>query len=421
MYNRSSEKWLIFLDIPVWFKEPFVAAQDLGLSVLHITKWPSRLPGVLEIETPTFSTDYLEQIIIEYQAHKNILGIWNVRDWHTPLVSQLNHAFFKDAQFPNPDVTNTCKNKVLFRRALDSTQLNPSYTLLGETIPKTRPFDNHMIVLKPSLGYGSIGVELVRPEQSFEAAFTRSRSSLAPLTETVSDLNNNKLSTSLLCEKFISGEEYSVEVFLSDGEATILGICEKAPMVEPYFEEIAYILPAQISDHHTNLLSDAAQSAAKVLDIRSGIAHMEFKIEGNHAYILDVGLRIGGNGLTHKLLSSAYGMNVTKAVLSELIGQPPKPFLEMIHTHTTLLYLFQIKGGGVIKSLPDSIEFQDENIETLEQVNFYNPGDTLTGYPNHSGLPGYALFEIQGDQSFINTSKEAILRRCSRELSFTYA
>ncbi len=61
------------------------------------------------------------------------------------------------------------------------------------------------------------------------------------------DLDEISSNEHLLCEEFVQGSEYSLEIFGTNGILQCLSICQKSPMKEPYFEEITYQMPAMLN------------------------------------------------------------------------------------------------------------------------------------------------------------------------------
>ncbi|OFZ19598.1 MAG: hypothetical protein A2Z20_06500 [Bdellovibrionales bacterium RBG_16_40_8] len=146
-------------------------------------------------------------------------------------------------------------------------------------------------------------------------------------------------------------------------------------------------------------LCDAALNICKKIKLFSGMAHIEFRYSDAGPKVLDIGLRLGGAGLTHQLVEISTGKNLIKAVLAEFCDMNPNQFLIKCRDDLCLLYLVQVESGGQVKSLP-LFNISEDGVEVIEKSFFIKPGDTLRSYPNFSGVPGYALVQIQkNDQS----------------------
>jgi hypothetical protein len=395
--------WLVFLEINPTFKEAFIAAKELGLKILYLSKSKTNLDSVANFaDKLLLISDYSETTLAhtitatipKSQTH----GIWTLKDQLIPLTTKVNATIFHHAKSEKQiETAFVTKNKFLLRETLKDTNYNPKYKSINAYTAKTNPFGNETVVIKPPLGHSSIGVEVVKSNEEFLSALQRAQSTLAPLNADtqMQQFEEFDPNASLLIEQFIEGPEYSVEIFASNGQYTCLGICSKSEMKPPYFEEISYLLPAELSKEHAESLRTAAFDIAHRIRLHTGMAHMEFRLSYDGPKILDIGLRLGGAGLTHNLVSIATGVQLVKAVLAEFCNIDPSPYLAQNCEDLALLFLLQVESGGRISELP-SFALQGSSAECLKKVYFTKVGDQTKGYPHYSGTPGYALFKISG-------------------------
>lgn len=399
-----NKKWVVFLDINSFFLDAYSAANELGLKVFYIYNKGHRPHAdalllctvSISIELKALSKESVLEIIKSNVNVSEVIGVWTLKDQYVPLASEINReCFHHQNEKHQPMTAALCKNKFLLRKRLAHTKYNPSYAVLNENSCQQNPLPNRIVVIKPLLGYSSIGVEILNPDSNFTEAISRTRSTLNNISDSilgsmlVADYKNL-----ILVEEYIEGEEFSVEIFASQGNYKLVGCCSKTKMPKPYFEEISYLFEAQLSSLKRTQLERAAFEVASSIGLFSGPAHMEFILNQEGPKLLDVGLRLGGAGLTHYLAKIASGVNLVKAVLAEFSHQSPVPFLKSSKNDLGLLFLTQVESGGTIQELP----VFKSNLMGAELINsdcFVNLGDKLRGYPNYSGLPGYCLYQIK--------------------------
>jgi hypothetical protein len=422
--------WIVFLDISLSFSDAYKAAKNLGAKVLVISvrpvpdadSWPD---GLTKVEVPQSwqLTDVLATIRSVIDPDETVV-VWALKDRLVPLAACLNHLLGSKGRWPSQRSIWSTKNKLLMRQELDRTGLNPPYAVIrGESPP--HPFPSKAVVLKPLEGYASIGVELLEARASqgeFEAAAKRSFSVLESIAESITGDRPNYVPATrdvLLVEEFIGGLEYSVEVLVAGGKPHIMGICGKSPMVPPYFEEVSYMMPASIDMATKERLTAAALQAVTALGVTTGMAHVEIKDGEDGPKILDVGLRLGGSGLTHDLVKASSGVNLVHAVLTELLAQPSEHLLRANTYDTALLYLLQVATGGTVHDVP-----APEMVQGLPRPTMFEAcikkGDYLTPYPAYSGTPGFAMFLVPGQGDSATKEALEIVRLCQEGLKIIY-
>jgi biotin carboxylase len=399
--------WIVFIEISPTFRRAFEAAHELGLKILWIGE--GKLPEeVLSLSDKAeslneLSFDSISNYILNNFEKSEIKAFWALKDKLIPLTARLTFELGNNFRFPTLELVHNTKNKIALREILKNSNYNPDYFVFKNQDSKlefSNPFPNHTVVIKPPLGYASIGVEKVGINENFNNALKRSFSVLNQIAQSVKENNvsNFDSQNTLLVEKFIAGIEYSVEVFANEKGLHVLGICSKSEMVEPFFEEVSYCLPASIDETTKLKITNAAIDIAKKINLNSGMAHIELIVNDEAIKVLDIGLRLGGSGLTHDLIFLSHGIDLVKAVLSEISNLNNNSLLNNSTNSIALLYLLQIGSGGIITKLPniDELIIKRKIPEYIKTELFVNLSDNLQGYPKYSGLPGYVLFKILG-------------------------
>lgn len=419
--------YLVILHSRLSFLDYLQSAQELGLKVCFVCENDQFPPSLREkfdlvIEGVKLCESELEHALRRASILSEVKLYWTLNVTHVALCHKLNAEKLGLGGF-SLELANKTQNKERLRWALRNTPFNPEYFIKPVSEYATNPLGHMACVIKPILGYSSIGVELVREPEHYSHAFKKSASVLEMISNSMSYLHPTEIcpNSNLLVEEFIEGTEYSLEMFAHGGKIQCLAICEKSPMAEPYFEEISYKMPASLTELTRERLESAGLAIMQTLELQSGVAHLEVIDSPRGVIALDVGLRIGGSGLTHQLMEHSLGINLVESCLREGLGLNPSTSLLRKKSHTALLYLYQIGRGGVVQEIPHARNLNlGERVRHVESNIFVTPDTQLKGYPNYSGLPGYALFEIESNS--IDTFYEAqrIIGICKDELAIKY-
>ncbi|PIR26934.1 MAG: hypothetical protein COV43_00035 [Deltaproteobacteria bacterium CG11_big_fil_rev_8_21_14_0_20_42_23] len=417
--------WIVFVGVNSSFEHAFRAAHELGFKVLFITSehdFPKTIPADLTQTVQSFEFDIILSIIEESLPRDQTLVFWALKEALLPLVRKLNLHFKSPARFYSENTMVTCKNKLRLRNLLAHTPYNPQFEIYTEGCQYQAHVQSNKKIIKPLHGRLSIGVELVSSEEDFLPAISRSLSVLERLssdTKFYSQLSEgHDLKRTLLIEEFIEGAEFSVEIFANEKGIKCMGICEKTKMKPPYFEEISYCSPPRIEKELSAKLASAAIEIASIIGLESGMAHFEFKYDGKRIILLDIGLRLGGGGLVHGLISTSTGVDLIKAVLAELCGLDSELYLMKTRNDTALLYLLQIGDGGIVQMVTQPTKMN--SVALVDMYVFVKKGDYLSGYPNYSNLPGYALFQISGRNEMSFTAVDNAIEHLMKNWNIQY-
>lgn len=158
------------------------------------------------------------------------------------------------------------------------------------------------VVVKPVDGSGSMGVR-------------RCDDSRAVIRHATALLQGANEARKILVESFISGQEYSVEMF--NGQA--IGVTRKHVGTPPAFVEIGHDYPVGAEDVPLKLVDTIVQ-ATRCLGLEWGPLHWEAKVHRGLAYPIEVNPRLAG-GFIPELVRHAQGIDLIRASLGLAIGQ----------------------------------------------------------------------------------------------------
>lgn len=131
-----------------------------------------------------------------------------------------------------------------------------------------------------------------------------------------------KVREEYLIEEYLDGPEFSVELFVSEGEPIFAAVTEKLTSALPYFVEIAHTLPTSVhTDREDDIIQTAVQ-ALRAIGITDGPSHVEVKLSSTGPRIIEVNGRPGGDNISSDLLVQAFGVDIFEATVNYYLDNP---------------------------------------------------------------------------------------------------
>ena len=205
------------------------------------------------------------------------------------------------------------KNKVKFRELIK--ELFPDFYFKQISIEEIQRLSDDEIrfpfVIKPAVGFFSIGVHIVENEKDW----IKAKSELQP-DKLKSIFPENVLNTSnFIIEEFIRGEEYAIDYYYdNNGDAVLLNVLHHLFSSETDTSDRVYSTFKAIIEKYKIDLECFLSKIGKELHLKNFPAHAEVRIDENGKIIpIEVNpLRFGGFCTTADLLGVTLGFNEYK-------------------------------------------------------------------------------------------------------------
>ena len=249
-------------------------------------------------------------LVAECGSLNGLAGIWSTANPYTGIAALV--AQERGLPGPNPVAVRDCLDKRLQRETLASAGISQPefhYAISPEEASLAfRAFDGPAVV-KPIKGSGKVGVRFCETESE--------------TYRHVANLTNNsrersvQISEGFLVEQFVSGREFSVELF--HGRA--IGVTLKASF-PPHFVEEGHVFPAPIPTSLAERLQNVAEEASRALGLEWGPCHIELKSDEDEIWIIEVNARLAGGNIP-QLINEAIGVDLLEACLDVAVGLPP--------------------------------------------------------------------------------------------------
>ena len=296
------------------------AAHKLDAQLVYVTDrchqledpWGDQAIAV-HFETPEAAA----YTVMEAVRGRDVSGILTLGD--RPAASAAYAARGLGVHHNHPATVEACRSKLRVREIFRDFGLNVPWFRSLPIIPTPEPALlglSYPCVLKPLSLSASQGVVRANNRDEFLVAAARVRRLLqSPEILATRDPNLDQM----LVEGYIQGREVAVEGLLTDGELRILAIFDKPdPLEGPYFEETIYVTPSRLPEYAQQAIENCARDAVRALGLSHGPIHVEFRINDNGVWPLEVAPRPIG-GLCARSLRFSFDAEAEPVGLEELL------------------------------------------------------------------------------------------------------
>jgi biotin carboxylase len=199
-----------------------------------------------------------------------------------------------------------------------------------ESVPVTEPAEvkafmadiGGPIVLKPANRQAALGTRIVSAPGEIDAAWLE----CSEQDEGVF-MPDRPLPLRMLAERYIRGEEFSVEMMFRSGRMEFGGVTRTLLFDGPRPVERGHLYPADIGPELTDRLLAETVRVLDAVGLDSGWTHCEWRVEDGVPYLMECAGRMAGGGII-ELISIASGYDGNAAFLDMMLGRdlatPPR-------------------------------------------------------------------------------------------------
>ena len=218
--------------------------------------------------------------------------------------------------------------------------------------------------------------------------------------EQIEKLMQDCFDQDLVIEEYIDGKEYALEGTIINSELKKIVIFDKpVEYKHPYFEESIYITPSELSSEAEKRVVSIVDKACKKIGLEDGPVHVEFKINENQIFIIEINPRMIG-GLCSRCLSfGLFKVSLEEIILHAFMNNELKN-IELLNNYVGVLMIPTPKSGKFISINKKELE----NIPNISNVEITVPeGSDLLEPPYGDKYLGFAF--SQGiDKKTVNES-----------------
>jgi len=324
----------------------FKRSLALGLEPVLISDDPSRYPflrNYVSLKICDRSVRGVLDALDRYNLDAGdqlIAGVWSSSDQGIELAARVAHEL--GCSHADPAAIALCRDKYAARHRLSAVGLsNIAYALVrdAEAAASFAASVGGPVVVKPRSSTGSIGVKLcatpIEAANHTEALF--------------GDIGDSG-QQGVLVEKFVSGPEYSVEIF----DAVSIGVTRKLLGPPPAFVEVGHDFPSPGPRSVLAAIVEHAERAIAAAGHLRGPAHVEVRLAAEGPIVIEINPRLAG-GLIPELVRRATGIDLITTSIQFACGMP----YELCSSHVSaasIRFLCRSTPAAVhrLEGLPDA-------------------------------------------------------------------
>ncbi|MER5748093.1 ATP-grasp domain-containing protein [Streptomyces sp. NPDC002225] len=362
-------------------------AAELGAVPVLLCADPGRYPyaaedGLRTVVVDTSDETELWAAVRALEGNATLAGVLTSSEYYVPTAAAL--AYRLGLPGPSAEAVRACRDKAEQRRTLTDAGIgSPGFEVVTEAagaVAAARSL-GLPVVVKPVQGSGSLGVRLC-----------------SDLTE-VAEHAGNLLATTvnergiaapgrILVEEYLTGPEFSVEVFGTEAVVTVA----KHVGAPPSFVETGHDVPAALPGAQEIALRETAVRAVRALGLGWGAAHVELRLTGpGAAAVIEVNPRLAG-GMIPELVRRACGIDLVRAQVLAALGTAPE--LDRTgYARASIRFLTAAQDGilAPAAALADAVERARTVPGIVEAVLYRAPGEPVGPAEDFRGRVGHAI------------------------------
>ncbi len=251
-------------------------------------------------------------------------------------------------------------SKSILRQTLKKSKLPvPAFHVISnkeelKTIPTAEK-----IIIKPDDSSGSRGISILEKvnNRKLNEAF-----------DTALPFSDNK---KVIIEKYIKGEEYMIDCFISESKVKAILVSEKKKIAD----KVSYLIyTLNKSEFPYDKLTVFIHKLVKSLTYNEGPMHIELKYNNGTFYILDLAVRGGGFGVYNYYVHQVLGFSFVNATIDVFLKKKIKEKLKT--PREGLIYFLTPEKPGIIDRIECS--YKPSKNEDVRIDYYYSKGQELT-------------------------------------------
>jgi len=277
-------------------------------------------------------------------------------------------------------VAEAMTNKIRFRVFQRENNLNhPNFAIVEQREDLDRQISNlsFPLMFKPVDTSGSRGISMVsKPDpESCSLAFEYAK--------------GYSRSKTVCVEQYVEGTDVSGDGFLSDGRLTFAVITKK---YKRDFAVTGHRIPTALSaDDQNRVIAEVAKTCT-ALGYMDGPLDFDVRISNDHATVLELSPRLGGNGIP-MIIERGTGVDLFSAAIRLSLGYKVKLPEKHEIGRSCGTIIFGSDTAGILEHLASDQEIMEAAPEIFEYHLSFKIGDEVPLFTHGGNSLGYALFD----------------------------
>ena len=292
------------------------------------------------------------------------------------------------------NVATILQDKALFRAFLKENGFNcpnaKGYSSVDEALSESESY-SWPVIVKPVDSAGSKGVSKVDDPIDLKLAI-----------DNALQFSNKR---QFIIEDYLEKDGFSCgsEVFVLDGKVVFNGVYDQyfdLKANNPYIPS-AEVWPSSLSSGHLSEFRNELQKLVTLLDVRTGIFNVEFRLcKDGKLYLMEVSPRAGGNRLA-EMLCKATGVNIIDAEVRKAIGLPVTDIHDAKYKKHYAIYVLHSIEGGVFQDVEIDAVFEKEHV--IEKMITKQRGDTVNSFRGANAAIGTVFLQFDSREQLAHS------------------
>ncbi|MFP7295727.1 ATP-grasp domain-containing protein [Neobacillus niacini] len=171
---------------------------------------------------------------------------------------------------------------------------------------------------------------------------------MGQLSGNAENLRIKKPNETIIIEEYVHGDQYLVEVLVSNWEVQIGAVIKQEITKGKRFIVTGYGVLAQVPFHIEESVRELIGTIVCRLNFKNGAFHLELRLTESGWKLIEINPRISG-GAMNKMIKAAFGYSLVEETLKMLRGENPS--LEKITNHYVFTQYVILGRKGVLKKV----------------------------------------------------------------------
>lgn len=389
---------LMILGAGIYQLPAIKSAKELGHTVITVDNIPNNIGHKYSDFCENVSTIDTKGVLEVARKHK-IDGIMTIAsDIALPVVSFVGEKL--ELQTLNRYQAEIMSSKPNFRYFLQTNKLPSPEFCEATTWADIEMFFKKVgppLFIKPSDRSGSKGVAKAN--------------SLNELFQYFPKALEASLKGSVCVERFLDGIEVGCEAFCFEGKVEIIAITNKR--LTDSHVVCGHSLPCKLSSESVKQVKEITGKVIKALDIRWGPVNLDIILTKDGPYVIDIGGRIGGNGLP-QIVRFSTEINTLEMAIEFALGEKPK-VPDRVETIPAGVRIFGAAFKAILKSYTDPNMVCLRFSEIIELAMDYESGQRVNAFSEGRNRIGHVIAKGKAGQDI-----DSVLDSIEKALNFQY-
>ena len=209
----------------------------------------------------------------------------------------------------------------------------------------------------------------------------------------------------ILIEEYMDGPEVSVELVVKDSIPHVIQITDKKTSGAPHFAEIGHLQPSQLPEDTLEKIKEVACGAARALGLNNSLGHAEIKVTPNGPKMVEIGARMGGDGIAEQLIELSTGVSFSEIAIQIALGE--EIIIPDNRLNKSSCIQFILSHKGILRSI-EGVD-KVKALKNIEEVKIYGViGHEYQDMVDNSGRIGYIIASSDNIKDAKNACDAAI-------------